>query len=275
MMSASRFASSRPAFHKLPTRPHDASIRQSRPRRSACRARYSIALPASAVEARAGFRTALGGSSQGQFLARPAESLWPQISVSKVAVCHVSAAPDFERQFGARTTTLDRFGMDGSPLAGRQTSRGGSFLTPAPALGVRAPSTIRPGHRQVDETLETKAARQASFDCRLDDLRREESERQGHPDRTHSLALSRSNRTPKPGGDRTEVRSGDSLPRASATRVSTSAAGTRRIDPGLLFSPCRTCPRPFEARSPDAADDLCGIWSSGQATGYSYRLSYK
>src|SRR4029077_6505996 len=34
--------------------------------------------------------------SQGQFLARPAESLWRQNSVSKVAVCHVSTAPDFE-----------------------------------------------------------------------------------------------------------------------------------------------------------------------------------
>jgi hypothetical protein len=55
----------------------------------------------------------------------------------------------------------------------------------------RAP-LIRPGHRQVDETLETKAARQASFNCHLDDLRREESERQGHPDRTLALALSRS-----------------------------------------------------------------------------------
>jgi hypothetical protein len=40
----------------------------------------------------------------------------------------------------------------------------------------RAP-LIRPGHWQIDETLETKAARQVSRDCRLDDLRREESER--------------------------------------------------------------------------------------------------
>jgi hypothetical protein len=40
----------------------------------------------------------------------------------------------------------------------------------------RAP-LIRPRHRQVDETLETKPAWQASFDCRFDDLRREESER--------------------------------------------------------------------------------------------------
>ena len=57
----------------------------------------------------------------------------------------------------------------------------------------RAP-LIRPCHRQIDETLETKAARQASFDCRLDDLRREESERQGQPDRTFSFALPRSER---------------------------------------------------------------------------------
>src|ERR1700722_18504049 len=57
----------------------------------------------------------------------------------------------------------------------------------------RAP-LIRPGHRQVDETLETKAARQTSLDCRLDDLRSEESERQGHPNRTLALVLSRSDR---------------------------------------------------------------------------------
>src|SRR3984957_11749553 len=57
----------------------------------------------------------------------------------------------------------------------------------------RAP-LIRPGHRQVDETLETVTAWQASLDCRLDDLRREESERQGHPDRTHRPALPRSQR---------------------------------------------------------------------------------
>src|SRR6185437_14803678 len=55
----------------------------------------------------------------------------------------------------------------------------------------RAP-LIPPCHRQVDEALETKAARQASFNCRLDDLQREESERQGQPDRTFSFALPRS-----------------------------------------------------------------------------------
>jgi hypothetical protein len=57
----------------------------------------------------------------------------------------------------------------------------------------RAP-LIRPGHRQIDESLETKATRQASFDCRLDDVGGEESERQGHPDRTLALVLSRSDR---------------------------------------------------------------------------------
>jgi hypothetical protein len=41
----------------------------------------------------------------GQFLARLVESLWPQISVSKVAVCYVSTAPDFERPLGVRTST--------------------------------------------------------------------------------------------------------------------------------------------------------------------------
>jgi hypothetical protein len=45
----------------------------------------------------------------------------------------------------------------------------------------RAP-LVRPGHGKINETFETKPARQASFDCGLDDLRREESERQGHPD---------------------------------------------------------------------------------------------
>src|ERR1700722_1209281 len=79
-------------------------------------------------------------------------------------------------------------------LGGRQMSRRRSFLTSAPALGARAPSTDPATPPAVDETLETKAARQASFDCRLDDLRREESERQGHPNRTHSLAFSRSQR---------------------------------------------------------------------------------
>jgi hypothetical protein len=65
---------------------------------------------------------------------------------------------------------------------------------PATPISVRKEPRAKRGHRQVDETLETKAARQASLDCRLDDLRREESEQQGHPDRTHSLALSQSNR---------------------------------------------------------------------------------
>ena len=68
----------------------------------------------------------------------------------------------------------------------------------------RAP-LIRPGHRQVDETLQAKATRQASLDCGLDDLRREESERQGHSDRTHSPALPRSERL-QSGGNRREVR---------------------------------------------------------------------
>jgi hypothetical protein len=38
-----------------------------------------------------------------------------------------------------------------------------------------------PSHRKVDKTLESKAARQASFDRALDEVRGEECERQGHP----------------------------------------------------------------------------------------------
>jgi hypothetical protein len=51
----------------------------------------------------------------------------------------------------------------------------------------RAP-LIRPCDRQIDETLEANAARQASIDYRLDDVRRKKSERQSHSDRTHSPA---------------------------------------------------------------------------------------
>jgi hypothetical protein len=41
-----------------------------------------------------------------------------------------------------------------------------------------------PGHRTIDEAVETVAAPQASLDCGLDDVRGEECERQGHPDGT-------------------------------------------------------------------------------------------
>ena len=68
----------------------------------------------------------------------------------------------------------------------------------AQAHRVRACATDPPGHRQVDDTLETKAARQASLDCRLDDIRSEESEGQGHPDRALGLALWRSHRLRSP-----------------------------------------------------------------------------
>jgi hypothetical protein len=40
-----------------------------------------------------------------------------------------------------RTSTLNRFGWMDQPLAERQTSKSGSFLTPAPAPGVRARAT--------------------------------------------------------------------------------------------------------------------------------------
>ena len=53
---------------------------------------------------------------------------------------------------------------------------------------------VRPGHRQINETLETEASRQASLDRGLDDVRGQECERQGHPDRALGLALSQGKR---------------------------------------------------------------------------------
>src|ERR1700678_2000319 len=52
----------------------------------------------------------LSGRLRDSLSARAVESLWPQISVSKVAV-------DFERQFGARTSILDPV-RDGSARRG-------------------------------------------------------------------------------------------------------------------------------------------------------------
>jgi hypothetical protein len=89
-----------------------------------------------------------------------------------------SAAPDFERPFGVRTSTHDSF-RDGWISLSRKDKRASadrSLRLRRRLESERAP-LIRPGHRQVDETLETKAARQASFDCRLDDVGGEESER--------------------------------------------------------------------------------------------------
>src|SRR5258708_37512839 len=68
----------------------------------------------------------------------------------------------------------------------------------------RAP-LIRPGHRQGDGTLQAKAARQASFDCRLADPPREESEPQYPPHRKHNPDLPRSPRTPNQAWHRKEV----------------------------------------------------------------------
>jgi len=121
---------------------------------------------------------------RGSLAACAVESLWPQISVSKVAVCHMSTAPDFERPLGSNLDTRPvRDGWISPSRKGKRARTDRSLRLRRRLESERAP-LIRPGHRQVDETLETKAARKASFDCRLDDLRREESERQGHPGRT-------------------------------------------------------------------------------------------
>ena len=53
---------------------------------------------------------------------------------------------------------------------------------------------LGPCDRKINETLKTIAAWQTSFDCRLDDIGRKESKRQGHLDRAPGLALSQSER---------------------------------------------------------------------------------
>jgi hypothetical protein len=75
------------------------------------------------------------------------------------------------------------------PLEQKPPSQGGAFVTPAPVSPVQAFAIGR--ERKINETLETVAAWQASFDCGLHDIWRKESERHGHPDRSLGLAFSR------------------------------------------------------------------------------------
>jgi hypothetical protein len=51
------------------------------------------------------------------------ESLWPQISVSKVAVCHVPTAPDFERPLGFEPTHFEPV-RDGSARRRKTNEQG-------------------------------------------------------------------------------------------------------------------------------------------------------
>jgi hypothetical protein len=46
---------------------------------------------------------------------------------------------------------------------------------------------VPPGHRKINETLETVTTWQASLDCSPDNVRGEECKRQGHPNRTSSV----------------------------------------------------------------------------------------
>jgi hypothetical protein len=90
-----------------------------------------------------------------------------------------------------------------APLEGFQIDLWPRFVMPRDGSAIladvwrlepeRAP-LVRPRHRKIHETFETETSRQTTFDCRLDDIRRKESERQGHPNRTLSLAFSRSQR---------------------------------------------------------------------------------
>src|SRR5208282_4872402 len=84
------------------------------------------------------------------------------------------------------------------PLERKPPSKGGAFITPAPASQSKRSPLVGPRQRKINETLETVAARQASFDCRLNDIWRKESERHGHPDRSLGLAFSRDRRLRRP-----------------------------------------------------------------------------
>jgi hypothetical protein len=69
-----------------------------------------------------------------------------------------------------QNSTFDPVDLDGSnPSREDKRARADRSLRLRRRLESERAPLIRPGHRQVDETLETKAARQASFDCRLDD----------------------------------------------------------------------------------------------------------
>jgi hypothetical protein len=105
----------------------------------------------------------LGGrafASQGQFLARTVESLWPQNSVSKVAVCYVPTVPDFRIALG--DSNLDTRPVSNgwiSPSRKGKRARADRSLRLRRRLEFERAPLIRPGHRQVDETFETKAVR--------------------------------------------------------------------------------------------------------------------
>ena len=93
-----------------------------------------------------------------------------------------------------RARDEDRMASIGQALATKQLSERRSYLCSCWRLESERAPLVRPRHRKINETFETETSRQMSFDCRLDDIRRKESERQGHPDRTLALALSRSQR---------------------------------------------------------------------------------
>ena len=78
--------------------------------------------------------------------ARAVESLWPQISVSKVAVCDGFVPYEGTKRSNASIAQA---------LATKQLSER-SFLCSWWRLESERAPLIRPGHRQVDEALETK-----------------------------------------------------------------------------------------------------------------------
>jgi len=86
----------------------------------------------------------------------------------------------------------------GEPAATDEPALMGAILADATNLGLdrmaESSSTCLPRGFGLRRLVDLPMAWQASFDRRLDDIRRKESERHDHPDRTLGLSLSRSER---------------------------------------------------------------------------------
>src|SRR5271165_6338424 len=88
----------------------------------------------------------------------------------------------------------EQWALSISPWSKNHRARVGRSSRPRRRLESKRSPLVGPRQRKINETLETVAARQASFNCRLNDIWRKESERHGHPDRSLGLAFARCKR---------------------------------------------------------------------------------
>ena len=125
------------------------------------------------------------GGLCGQLGARLGESLWPQISVSRDAVLAAFAAAKMPAESGSnywrRPSRCWRRGRIVRATNLRLGAHGRLEAKRFPLIG--------PGDWKIDQTGEAEAAGQTSLDRRLDDVWREEGQRQHHPDGALAFAL--------------------------------------------------------------------------------------